>query len=1187
MNKSETQTRKKLIEHSLPLDAINAASSREKSIRHGHPSTLHLWWARRPLAACRAVLFGQLVDDPSAWPERFPTEEEKHRERRRLHDVIKAMVEWPKSTSADQKRFENAIDAARWEIARSTAWGLGEEPPPREKPAKVLEYLQAKAPPVYDPFCGGGSIPLEAQRLGLRAYGSDLNPVAVLITKALIEFPPKFAGLSPVHPDASSNGLKNWKGAQGLAEDVRRYGQWMREEAEKRIGHLYPKAKLADGTEATVIAWLWARTVASPDPAQKGAHVPLASSFVLSSREDKEAVVVPIKEKAAQDGWRFEVKASGVTKAELASAKDGTKSARGANFVCVLSGTAIDGDYIKAEGTAGRMGARLMAVVAEGDRKRDYLAPTEADQKAAELVRPDLPELDQSLPDDPRNFWTVQYGLDSFGKLFTPRQLTALTTFSDLVGEARKRVLDDARASKALGRRRTPDLPLGEDGDGPVAYADAVATYLAFAVDRVVDRHSSIATWDSSPTKLQLRNTFARQAIPMTWDYGDGNMFASSSGAFEPSVDWIAKVLETLQPGAFGRCIQVNAPQNNYPVRPTLISTDPPYYDNIGYADLADFFYVWLRRSLKDVHPDQFRRLTTPKTEELVATPYRHSGKEQAEAHFMKGMGGAIRAMNSASTDAPLAIYYAFKQSEVKEGDLVSPGWAAFLQAVVDAGLQVDGTWPIRTELSNRMIASGSNALAASVVLVCRKRHNTAPATNRREFLRELKPVMDGAIRDHQKAGIPLPDRRQAAIGPGIGVFSKYSIVREADDSAMRVATALALINKEIDALLAEGTEDLDAETRFALEWYQMHGFQDRTGCAGDAIAQLLAFNLAEARINATGIFRVKGGDAKLLTRDEMRAAVVERYGKAWRPSLDDSFTVWELAQHMARTLGAPDGGIDAAGRLLAERRSAATDVLLIAERLFELATTRGENEEALVWNELQISWPEIENAADRAQIPHQRQPLHRRDPHPGQAGKECAPSCVASPRHGSGLREAAPPVRRPTHHQTGLRVPHPQRFAVGRGSVGACRRNRSDHGHLDHPGRAYEVRARTRRPAVTALSGDLPAGPQVRGHVQTPVSQSRPRHAVVRHGLHENDARLGIGRRSHRPWLQVHLQDLVHRGRQGPSRGERGRIGARWRQQRARSLQVRPIPRRVATAHGTLGHLHRDWQSGHRRSGQ
>lgn len=849
-------------------------------------------------------------------------------------------------------------------IARSVAWGLGEEPPAVGDAAAILDYLQTKAPPVYDPFCGGGSIPLEAQRLGLRAYGSDLNPVAVLITKALIEFPPKFAGLSPVHPEAQ-DALKNWKGVQGLAEDVRHYGKWMRDEAEKRIGHHYPKAKLESGEEATVIAWLWARTVASPDPAQKGTHVPLASSFVLSSKKGKEAIVVPVRDPNAKDGWRFEVKSKGVSPEELVNAKQGMVN-RSDGGKCLLSSTSMPFSYLRAEGKEGRLSARLMAIVAEGKRGRIYLSPDSSHARIAEVAVEELP-ISGSISHWPGRTNVVEYGMTEFSDLFTPRQLTALTTFSDLVGEARERVLADARQSLALVSRDNPDLPLAEGGNGPVAYADAVATYLAFSVSNVADRNSSIVSWASG--REHVRNTFGRQAIPMVWDYSEVNVFCEASGNYFSGVEKISDSLTGAAPEAgVGQASSGDAPNNNYPVRPTLISTDPPYYDNIGYADLSDYFYVWLRRSLKDVHVNQFRRLTTPKAEELVATPYRHGGKVQAEAHFMAGMGGALNAISDASTDAPLAIYYAFKQSEVKEGDLVSPGWSAFLQAVVDAGLQVDGTWPMRTELSRRMIASGTNALAASVVLVCRKRPEDAATIGRREFLRELKPVMDRAILDHQKAGIPLPDRRQAAIGPGIGVFSKYAMVREADDSPMRVATALAIINKEIDALLAEGTEDLDAETRFALEWYAMHGHRTIKGGAGDAIATLQAFNLSEARINASGLFLAKGGDAKLLTRDEMHEAELARYGQPWRASIDDTFTVWELAQHMARTLNAQDGGLDATGRLLAERRTNSADVLLIAERMFELATTRGENDEALVWNDLQTSWPEIENAADRAE---------------------------------------------------------------------------------------------------------------------------------------------------------------------------------------------------------------------------
>jgi putative DNA methylase len=953
--------RLKLIEHSLPLEAINLANKTKNKAPKHYPTKLHKYWAHRPLATSRAVIFAQLVDDPSAWPNIFHTEEDQARERRRLHQVIKEMIEWPDPNAKDQKRFERAIEAARYEIARSVAWGLGEEPP--TDPKAVIDFLQTKGPPVYDPFCGGGSIPLEAQRLGLRAYGSDLNPVAVLITRALIEFPPKFANLPPVHPNVKKEGDlggRVWNGAQGLAEDVRGYGQWMRDEAEKAIGELYPKVMLPDGSKATVVAWLWSRTVASPDPAQKGAHVPLASSFVLSSKADRETIVVPVKDAAAEGGWQFTVKTKGVTKAEMAVAARGTKASQG-SFTCLLSGSRIQYAYVDDEANAGRMSARLMAIVAEGPRSRMFLPPND---EHAQLALSIVPE---DKPDQPArgtfasNAQGRVYGFKSFGDYFTSRQLVALTTFSDLISKVRERVLEDASAANAFANHLDPKLPLAEGGTGPVAYADAVATYLSCALSRVSEYNSSISTW--LPKDNAIRTTFARQAIPMSWDFCEANPFEKSSGGWQSAVDTSSEYLLTSYTSSLAQCYLIDAPKNSYPIRPALISTDPPYYDNIGYADLSDFFYVWLRRSLKNIHKELFRRLLTPKSEELIAERYRYGGQAQADKHFMDGMGEALEAMRKASTEAPLAIYYAFKQSEARDEGVLSPGWAAFLQAVVNSGLRVDATWPVRTEASNRAVGNNANALASSVVLVCRARPEDAETVSRREFLRDLKPQMRQAIEDHQKAGVPLPDRRQAAIGPGIGHFSKYAAVREADDTTMSVATALTLINREIDEALSEGTEALDAETRFALEWYEINGYKLVSGGAGTAINMLQGFNLAESRMNASGLFRSRGGDAKLLTRVEMDDA-----DPHWSPSRDGTFTVWELAQHLSRVFHAEDGGTDKAGRILAESRRSAPDVLLVAERLFEIATNKGDNEEALIWNQLQTAWPEIERAADRAE---------------------------------------------------------------------------------------------------------------------------------------------------------------------------------------------------------------------------
>ncbi|MFO1152784.1 MAG: DUF1156 domain-containing protein [Rhodospirillales bacterium] len=575
--------RRKLIEVSLPLEAINAASAREKSIRHGHPSTLHLWWARRPLAACRAVLFAQLVDDPSAWPERFPTADTQNAERKRLHDLIARMVPWEASNN------ETVLNEARFEIARSVAWGLGEEPPPSGDPAAVLAYLQTKAPPVYDPFCGGGSIPLEAQRLGLRAYGSDLNPVAVLISKALVEIPPKFAGRPPVNPEAQAKlkagGAWQGKGAEGLAEDVRWYGRWMRNEAEKRIGHLYPKAKLPDGSEATVIAWLWARTVKSPDPAAKGAMVPLVSSFMLSTKEGRQAWVEPVSDPSAPDGYGFEVRTGTLAKADEERLKKGTKAGKGQAFLCVLTGTPIERAYIQAEGKAKRLSSRLMAIVTEARRRRLYLSPAPADETIAISN-----ELRDRIEDSKRTFLSGStptramitggvcsaYGLDTWGSLFTNRQLVALTTFSNLISEAREQVLIGARASPAHEREEANETPaLHEGGTGPAAYADAVATCLAFAINRSADRGSTICSWDSSPKMEALRNTFARQALPMTWDYCEGNPFSGSSGNIQNNIEWVSAVVKSAgRACGAGLVYQIDAPQNNYPLRLICISTD-------------------------------------------------------------------------------------------------------------------------------------------------------------------------------------------------------------------------------------------------------------------------------------------------------------------------------------------------------------------------------------------------------------------------------------------------------------------------------------------------------------------------------------------------------------------------------------------------------------------------------------
>lgn len=926
---------KKLIEVALPLEDINKESAREKSIRHGHPSTLHLWWARRPLAACRAVLFAQIVDDPSSDPDRFPTEETQAKERERLFGIIRDLVKW------ENVNNEEVLERAREEIRRST----GDNPPP-----------------VLDPFCGGGSIPLEAQRLGLEAHGSDLNPVAVLITKALIEIPPKFAGRPPVHPAEGQQTLHTvWKGAQGLAEDVRYYGKWMRDKAERRIGHLYPKVKVTPetaegredlkpyvGEELTVIAWLWARTVASPNPACNGAHVPLVRSFALSTKKGKEAWVEPVVDRA-NNTYRFEVRTG------KGKPPDGTVNRRGGT--CLLSGTPMPFDFIRSEGKAGRMGAQLMAIVAEGSRGRVYLSPSEEHAAIARKANPEW-RPDAQLPHNPRDFKTPNYGMHTFADLFTPRQLVALTTFSDLVQEARERVLDDACTAGI------PDdgKGLNDGGTGATAYADAVVVYLGMGVSRLSDIGNSLCRWETS--KTQVRNLFGRQAIPMVWDFAEPNLFAEAAGDYGVSLSNLAIALKATPANIEGYAKQSDATATLYSSISPLISTDPPYYDNIGYADLSDFFYIWLRRSLAPVFPALFSTLLVPKEPELIATPYRFNGnKEDAERFFEKGLGIAFVRMREVQHHSyPLTVYYAFKQSETDEdGDdkdnkghsvVASTGWEAMLEGLLRAGFSITGTWPMRTELGNRPVASGTNALASSIVLVCRPRPADASMTTRRDFINTLKRELPDALRKLQHGNIAPVDLAQASIGPGMAVFSRYSKVIEADGSPMRVRTALVLINQVLDEFLAEQEGEYDADTRWALAWFEQFGMQE--GPFGDAETLSKAKNTSVSGLVEAGILAARAGKVRLLKRDELP--------EDWDPAADKRLTVWETAQHLIRAHRS--GGEDAAANLLRKVGALGETARDLAYRLYTICERKGWAQEALAYNSLVVAWPEIARLA-------------------------------------------------------------------------------------------------------------------------------------------------------------------------------------------------------------------------------
>ena len=834
----------------------------------------------------------------------------------------------------------------------------------KDHPQAAELFNAENLPAFHDPFAGGGTIPLEAQRLGLVAFASDLNPVSVLINKAMVEIPPKFIGRDPVGPlppNEGSLGLDSprvWPGTTGLAEDVRRYGAWMRIQAEKHIGHLYPLIDITEemahersdltplvGQKLTAIAWLWARTVKSPNPAFSDVDVPLVSTFVLAQKKGKEAYVQPVVE---DGGYRFTV-AMGIPPKE---AQEGTKAnGRGANFRCIISGSPIGAQYIRAEALAGRMGQRLMAVVTEGARNRIYLSPTrqmeETAQQAVPSWKPDVEFFQQAL-----GFRVGNYGMTKWSDLFTARQLVALTTLSDLVGDAREQVKRDAQVAGL------PDdaTPLANGGTSTNAYADAVATYLSLFLSRLINLNNALCQWRNNPAKEHVGHLFARQAIPMVWDFAEANPIGNSGGSFDKTFDFVPKVLRFLPAGPPGFVAQFDAAAQSISSG-KIVSTDPPYYDNIGYADLSDFFYVWLRPSLRPIFPDLFATLAVPKAEELVATPDRHGGKPKAEAFFLSGMTEAMHRLAEHTHPAfPITIYYAFKQSET-EGDsgTSSTGWVTFLEAVHRAGLQLSGTWPMRTELANRMRGSESNALASSIVLVCRKRAADAVKISRREFIRELNGVLPEALDEMTKGAggeyspVAPVDLSQAIIGPGMAVFSKYAAVLEADGTPMSVRTALQLINR----FLAE--DDFDAETQFCLHWFEQNKWTE--GTFGDADTLSRGKGTSVERMKEVGVLQSGSGIVRLLKWVE--------YPADWDPRADKRIPVWEALHHLIRAL--KQGGESASGALLSAFGGQAEAVRQLAYRLYTLCERLGQAEDARSYNELITSWTGIEVAAHSA----------------------------------------------------------------------------------------------------------------------------------------------------------------------------------------------------------------------------
>jgi putative DNA methylase len=944
---------KKLIEVALPLDAINAACAREKSIRHGHPSTLHLWWARRPLAAARAVIFSQLVNDPEdLWwhqnPGTVPNKQVRGhwtKARKRLFEIIEELVLWESTTN------EEVLERAREEIRKS--WREVCELNKGHPQATEL-FNPDTMPGLHDPFAGGGAIPLEAQRLGLEAYASDLNPVAVIINKAMIEIPPRFDGRPPVHPEARNDKnlfSKEWRLAEGLVEDVRRYGHWIEAEATKRIGHLYPQVEITTeiakerphlkplvGRPLTVIAWLWARTVKSPNPAFSSVDVPLVSTFVLSSKKGKESYVEPVI-----DGNKYAFAIRGGEPPPSAIA--GTSAGKRKGFRCIMSSAPVSYDYIRAEGKAGRISQRLMAVVAEGIRGRVYVSPTATDCDAAASAAPSW-KPNCEMPKKHRNFQPPVYGMNNLGDLFTDRQLVALTTLSDLAEEARGLIHQDAiEAGMADG------VCLNAGGSGASAYAEAVSVYLACVISKVADRNTTITRWMHQ--RDSMHSTFSKQAIPMNWDFVEVNAVGQQTGGFAESLRWTIEAIEGAVGSRSSYAMQGDATSVRFNA-PRFVSTDPPYYDNIAYADLSDFFYVWLRRSLRSVFPDLLATIAVPKSEELVASSHRHGTKQKAEAFFLDGMAKAMGNLAAQVQPAtPITIYYAFKQSETQTDEgTSSSGWTTFLEAVLKSGLAITGTWPMRTERSQRSVSLGTNSLASSIVLVCRPRRRDAGTVSRRQFVRLLNEALPDALAkmtgadEGEHSPVAPVDLSQAILGPGMAIFSRYDAVLEADGSPMTVKTALQLINR----FLAE--DDFDGDTQFCLHWFEQHGWEKAKFGEADTLAR--AKGTSVDGVKAAGVIESGGGNVRLLKWKE--------YPADWKASLDTRLPVWEALHQLIRAYSSK--GDVGAGKVLKACAGKTEAARQLAYRLYTLCERKGWAEDARAYNEVVTGWSGIERAA-------------------------------------------------------------------------------------------------------------------------------------------------------------------------------------------------------------------------------
>lgn len=938
---------KKLIEVALPLPEINDASAYDKMPGIGpHPKGIHHWWARLPLPAARAVLFASVVDDPEAHPEKWPTEEAQNEERERLFDIIRRMM---------GKKLHNYPEVYA------------------EARAEMLKHCDGELPTVFDPFAGGGSIPLEANRMGFEAHAGDSNPVAVLLNKCNLELAPRWLGCPPVNPEDRKRigGTEAWRGTDGLAADVRYYGRLIRERAREKIGHLYPQIKVTKemaegrpdlkpyvGRDLPVIAWIWARTVASPNPAARGQHVPLMTTYWLSSKQGSEAWLEPVVDKLAYT-YRFAVRRGTVKDRSAIGA--GTKRGRGANFECLITGAPIPEDYVRAEGQAQRISATLVAVVTSPGRGRLYVPATPEQQSAAAVEAPVVES--GEMPDNPRWFSPPLFGLPTYSSIFTPRQLTTIAALSDLVKEIGSDVRYDAVAA-------------GLSDSNAEAYAHAVVTFLALGVDRCASFSTSLCRWGAANEKVMT--LFDRQAIPMLWDYAEANILGDSVGGWSTCSEYVADCVEVTTTGTahLGQSRQIDAATDSNGLRDLIISTDPPYYDNIGYAAISDFFYGWLRRTIGALYPDLFSTMLVPKMAELTADPERFDGdKEKAKRHFEGGFLKAFTALRDRMDERfPLTVYYAFKQDDEDSGidekaEAASPvdlttGWETLLEALIASRFQITGTWPVRASQRWRILSRGTNALASYIILACRPRPADAPQTDRRSFVAELKRDLPSALRHLQQGNIAPVDFAQAAIGPGMAIYSRYGRLLESSGKAMTVRTALSLINQMLTEVLSEQEDEFDADTRWAIAWFEQLGFGE--GDFGQAELLSKAKVTSVAGLQRAGLVQSRGGKVRLLRPEELAGD--------WDPATDKRLTIWEITHHLLRVYVHERAGDEATAEMLRKVGSRGEIARDLAYRLFDIGEKKKRSQEAQAYNTLVLGWSEIARLARERGKPQAQQ---------------------------------------------------------------------------------------------------------------------------------------------------------------------------------------------------------------------